>query len=89
MPRLYLCPDAGTHPSEKLGEVTRYYGQRPSPPGNPEGVHLVGLPKEKDVLEERDVDVGVGRSGPVLTVVVIEGSVWEEKDLPLLVGLLL
>ena len=58
MPRLYLCPDAGAHPSEKLGEVTRHYGQRPSPSGNPEGGHLVGPPKDMDVLEERDVVVG-------------------------------
>ena len=86
---LYLCPDAGTHPSEKLGEVTRHYGQRPSPPGNPEGGHLVGPPKDMVVLEECDVVVGVGRSGPVLAVVVMEGSVGEEKDLPLVVGLLL
>ena len=70
--------------------MTRHYGQRPSPPGNPEGGHLVGPPKDMFVLEKRDVVVvGVGRSGPVLAVVVMEGSVWEEKDLPLVVGLLL
>ena len=57
----YLCPVAGTHPSEKLGEVTRRYGQRPSPPGSPEGGHLVGPPKEKIVHKERNVDVGVGK----------------------------
>ena len=43
----YLCPVAGTHPSEKLGEVTRRYGRSPLPQAVPRVGTLLGPPKKR------------------------------------------